>query len=124
MQREQRTKLQETPPTAPSPEPAPGMARGVVAKGRSIDIGLPTKKIVGSRPIEIGGVTVYKDVEAAEQRKAQPGDIVELPEAEIERLRGLGFLVAPDAPAKRGNGKAAVNPVTGVPNDPRLTAAR
>jgi hypothetical protein len=114
--------LQEIPPTAQAAEPAPGMARGVVAKGRSIDIGLPTKKIVGSRPIEKDGVVIYKNVEAAEQRKAEPGDVVELPEAEIERLRGLGFL-APE-PAKRGgNGKAAVNPVTGVPNDPRLTAA-
>jgi hypothetical protein len=45
-----------------------------------------------------------------------------LPLTEIERLMGLGFLVAIDNhPAKRGNGKAAARPVTGVAGDPRVT---
>ena len=109
----------ETPSTAPTPEPAPGMARATVCKGRSVHLPLPTKKIVGSRPIEINGTTIHRNVEAAEIRIAGPGEEVTLPVDEVERLRGLGFLTD-DKPAKRGNGKAAAVSKTGIENDPRV----
>jgi hypothetical protein len=112
-----------TPPTAPSPEPDVGpTGRAVVAKGRSVHIALETKRIVGSRPIEINGTTIHRNVEAAEIRIAGPGETVELPEAEIERLRGLGFLVDDQPATRRGtNGKG--HSVTGIDNDPRLKTA-
>jgi hypothetical protein len=101
--------LQETPP--PSPEPAPG--KWAVAKGRSIHIPLATKRVVGTRAVEVDGTTVYRDVTQAEFRVAGPGEIISedssvFTAAEISRMVGLGFLVAiDDRPAKRLNSRAA-----------------
>jgi hypothetical protein len=124
MQREQRTKLQETPPTAPSPEPAPGMAKWAVAKGRSVHIPLATKRVVGTRAVEVDGTPVYRDVTQAEFRVAGPGEIISedssvFTAAEISRMVGLGFLVAIDDKPKHGKAAAAVSR-TAIENDPRV----
>jgi hypothetical protein len=129
MQRERRSNNLQTAtkPTdmLPAQEDDPGpLARAKVAKGRTVHLPLPTgaKRIVGTRAAEVNGVIMYRDVTAVEYRSAQPGEIVELPEVEVQRLTALGFLID-DKPAKRGNGKGVVDPLTGIVDDPR-TAAR
>jgi hypothetical protein len=105
----------------PAPEVDPGpMAKAKVAKGRCVHVPNGKKHIVGSEAYDVQGTIVHRDVTAEGYRSAGPGEVVELPEAEIERLTGLGFLVAlDDKPVKRGNGKG--HPVTGVKDDPRVT---
>lgn len=97
------------------------LAKARVARGRSIHIPNGALRVVGTRAFEVNGTVVYKDVTAADYHSAQPGEVVELPETEIARLTSLGFLVAlDDKAARKGNGKAPVNPDTGVANDTRL----
>jgi hypothetical protein len=67
------------------------LARGVIARGRSIDIpdlNAP-KQIVGYTP---EGKTMTK----LATRSYGPGQEVELPAAEIDSLRQRGFLLDPD----------------------------
>ena len=78
----------------PSGAPAPDQPHevGTVAAGRSVDI------VVEGDRVQCGfdkdaGVPVYR----CAQRRALPGERVELPRSEIARLRGLGFLVDPSA---------------------------
>src|ERR1700730_12438167 len=114
-------KLNEEQPTGALPDPV-NMAKTPVAKGRCLHLPIGDRHIVGTRPVEIDGTLIYKDVFAQEIRSAGPGEEVVLPVGEVERLRGLGYLVAiDDKPAKRGNGKG--HSVTGIENDPRLRTA-
>jgi hypothetical protein len=79
------------------------------------------KKIVGTRPYEVNGVIMYRDITAQEIHVAGPGEVVELPLTEITRLTELGFLTPIDdgQPAKA----KPIRPTspTGIENDPRLT---
>jgi hypothetical protein len=68
----------------------------------------------------VNGAILYHDVTAAEYRSAQPGEVVELPEAEVERLTGLGFLTSIDGQLAKGMKVKPVRPQTGIDNDPRL----
>jgi len=85
------------PDMLPAPEVDPGpMAKAKVAKGRCVHVPNGKKHIVGSEAYDVQGTIVHRDVTAEGYRSAGPGEVVELPEAEIERLTGLGFLVALD----------------------------
>jgi hypothetical protein len=69
---------------------------------------------------EKDGVVMHADVFAQEIKVFGPGQVVELPQKGIDRLRDLRFLERPDGkfttPGVTGN-------ETGVHNDPRLTTA-
>jgi hypothetical protein len=93
------------------------MVEAVVAKGRSLHVPTGRQIVVGSRPVEINGVTVHRDVMSAEVRIHGPGATVTLPRSEVDRLVELGFCV-PNEKRVKANGKG--KPVTGVANDPRL----
>ncbi|MCJ2067758.1 hypothetical protein MKK75_02875 [Methylobacterium sp. J-030] len=73
-------------------EAAPKLAKGIVAKGRTVTVPSDERRIAG---YTAEGKPVYQTV----QRVAAPGEEVELPAAEIAHLRLAGFLVDPDAPA-------------------------
>ena len=114
-------------PTLPNMLPArdgvdPGPLKSAkVARGRTLHLDDPNgkKRIVGSRPYEANGVTMYHDVTAVEFRVANPGEIVTLPQTEIDRLIGLGFLQSIDESVGPRQARS-VTPDTGVENDPRL----
>jgi hypothetical protein len=117
-----------TQSTAPLPEPDLGpTAKATVAKGRSVHVPTGNKVFVkyAQQRVDQNGIVVGADVPVTRQeiRTALPGEVVTLPLTEIERLTQLGFLVD-DKPARRGNGKVAVDPETGIKNDPRLTTNR
>jgi hypothetical protein len=107
------TRLHEATPAGPAPPPATGdMVKAKVAKGRSIDIPIPGAAPEFFRYEKITG----KEVTHGPIRCAGPGEVVELPASEVDRLRALGFLEWPD---KRfvTNEEAAM---TGVTDDVRL----
>jgi hypothetical protein len=108
----------------PEAEPVIEMAKAKVMRGHTIHVPTGRQKIVGTRPYEKDGVILHRDVTAQENRMAVPGDIIELPVDEIERLTALGF-VAPldDAPAKGIKVKPA-RPEIGVHDDPRVKGSK
>jgi hypothetical protein len=114
-------KLQPTP--AQDVDLGP-LAKAKVAKGRSIHIPTGTKKIVGTRAAEVNGAILYRDVTAQETRSAGPGEIVELPINEIERLTELGFVTSIDGQLAKGMMVKPVRPQTGIDGDPRLSTSR
>jgi hypothetical protein len=118
LQRHDPDKVSDFLPLGPNPMPADGpMVQAVVARGRCLHIPTGRTNIVGTRPVEVNGTTVYRDVAAQEVRIFQQGATVELPQSEVDRLTELGFLIADVKPVK-ANGKA--KPATGIANDPRL----
>ena len=64
--------------------------KAVVARGRSIDVPVPGKKIV------VGTSEDNKPITRVPTRRAQPGEVVELPSDEVRTLRASGYLVDPD----------------------------
>ena len=76
-------------PAEPDPDEPRELA--TVARGRSIDAPTEQRRAVGYDPVK--GEQLY----AAVQRRFMPGETIELPVAEIRRLRELGFLVDSDA---------------------------
>jgi hypothetical protein len=62
-------------------------ARGIVARGRTVDIPTGKRTVVSHHPTT--GEPVYRAV----TRTAVPGEEIELPVSEIEYLRNGGFLV-------------------------------
>ena len=71
---------------------APKLAKGIVAKGRTVTVPSDQRRIAG---YTAEGKAVHQVI----QRTAGPGEEVELPVAEILHLRISGFLTDPDAPA-------------------------
>ena len=69
------------------------MERAVVARGRTIAMPDPSAPsvFVGREP------DTHREIFASVPREVGPGEEVELPRAEVKRLRNLGFLVDPDA---------------------------
>ena len=72
---------------------APKLAKGIVAKGRTVEVPSNQRRIAGY-------TADSKPVYRATQRIANPGDEVELPAEELAYLRAAGFLVDPDAPVQ------------------------
>ena len=72
-------------------EAAPKLAKGIVAKGRTVTVPSDQKRVAGY-------TTEGKPVHQVVERRAAPGEEVELPAAEIAYLREAGFLVDPAAP--------------------------
>ena len=71
--------------------------KAVVARGRSIDVPVPGKKVV------VGTAEDGKPITRGPTRRAQPGETVELPIDEVRALRASGYLVDPDnAPPPSG----------------------
>ena len=68
------------------------LSRGIVARGRTIDVGDPTapKLIAGYSP------DTGKPMTKLATRTYGPGQEVELPVLEIKSLRERGFLIDPD----------------------------
>jgi hypothetical protein len=106
-------------PIAPPVEEETGpMGTARVARGRCLHVPSGKKVVVGSRPIEINGTTVYRDVCTQEIAMFNEGAEVQLPVKEIERLKSLGFLVDDDKRLKAL--RAQPKPDTGIHNDPRV----
>lgn len=87
----------KAPPAAAAPvevtkEPAAKMARGTVAKGRTVFAQTSERRIIN---YDGEGKPIYRFIEKAHR----PGQEVELPESEIIHLRKAGFLVDPNAAA-------------------------
>ena len=74
-------------------EPAPKLAKGIVAKGRTVEVPSDQRRIAG---YTADGKPVHRTM----QRLAGPGEEVELPTSEIAYLRASGFLVDPGAPVE------------------------
>jgi hypothetical protein len=100
------------------------MSSAKVAAGRSVHIPTGERRVVGSRPWQTAdGSILHIDVYAGEFRNAGPGEVVTLPQAEINRMISLGFLV-PLGKQTIGMAIKQGRPETGVDGDPRVTAAR
>lgn len=120
-------KLHDTPVAGPSPEVDQGpLGTARVAKGRCLH--LPTGKQVyfkeAVQRVDQNGVVVGQNVAVmrGEVRIAGPGETVELPQKEIERLRGLGFLEPiDDKPRLLSKAeRTALMAATGIVDDPRV----
>ena len=86
------TKATASPPVeAAKDKPSVKMARGTVAKGRTVLAQTGEPRIVNYAP---DGKPIYRYAE----KHHKPGQEVELPADEIEHLRSAGFLVDPNAP--------------------------
>jgi hypothetical protein len=119
-----------TPPSQAIPNPDEPLVRAVVARGRSVDVVIPGEKIVvGSRPYDVGGTVVFKDVTAAKVHRAREFEEVWLPESEVIAGRRDGFLMAEEdepPPKKKASSEPKSEPepdptsITGIKNDPRL----
>ena len=70
--------------------PLPRMERGVVARGRTVEV--PD----ASQSITVGTTEDGKPIKRAGRRFFGPGREVELPAEEIKALRERGFLIDPD----------------------------
>ncbi len=104
----------------PPPEDKGPLMKGRVARGRSVhlvDRDAPLEH-VGYAQILIDGTSTLKAITRAPMRAAGPGETVELPAAEVARLRDLGFLEREDG--RFMTHEAMVKAVTGIENDPRL----
>lgn len=71
-------------------QPAEKIARGVVARGRTVDIPDTTRRQV------IGHTPEGKPIHRSPVRSFGPGNEIELPAQEIATLRERGFLVDPE----------------------------
>jgi hypothetical protein len=118
--------LETMAPTGPNPVVESGpLVKARVAHGKTVFAAVPNgeKVWVGSRPVEINGVIVNRDIFTSRQRAYGPGEEVELSQSEVDRLIELGFLVSLDSESKFG--KQATIPLptdteTITPeNDPR-----
>ncbi len=79
-----------TPAETPSPAATVKMARGTVAKGRTVMAQTGVHRTVN---YTADGAPITRRTEVAHK----PGQEIELPEHEISRLRAAGFLVDPNA---------------------------
>jgi hypothetical protein len=66
------------------------LARGIVARGRTIVVQTNERIVIGTHPETGKAVTGFK------MKDAGPGEEVTLPESEIKTLRSLGFLIDPN----------------------------
>ena len=96
------------------------MGTAKVARGRCLHVPTGKKVVVGSRPFEVNGAIVYRDVTADETRSALPGDVVSMPQQEIDRLMALNFLIPIDDQPRKGMKVKPARPQTGIDNDPRV----
>ncbi len=108
-------------PLPPQQEVDPGpMGIAKVCRGRTVHVPTGQKIVIGSRPYELNGAILHRDVTTQAYRSAGPGEIVELPQTEIDRLTELGFLQPIDDQPAKGLKVKPVRPETGVKDDVRL----
>ncbi len=95
--------------------------RAIVRRGRCLHVPVPGGRqvVIGSRPYEVDGVVVHRDITTSETKIFNQGEEVELPLSEVVRLTELGFLEPIEPKAKP---RPPVQ--TSIPNDPRVRAGR